>query len=441
MTDDDGGARGIGSAVVPTNADLIAATIHDLRQPLQTCGLLRGLLALRAADGHAAALFARLDDALASMTTILDTLSQVNQIESGGAGPEITDVRVDTLLDRLRADFAAAAEAEGTILRIVPCRRSIRGDPGLLLRMLHSMVSAAVKGTGPGTVLLGCRRRGGMLRLEVLTRGDAAGADGGPLGHHLRHPGDGQGMAMARYLGHLLGHPLLLGEAGFAVEVPLGHDEPATRRLPPPGPFPVSPPGRAGDGRTIFVIDDNQPLRDALHDLLVEYGWEVEAWPSADAFLTADTSRRQGILLVDAVMPGMGGLELLRRLRDQRRQLPAIVMTGHGDMAMVVEAIKAGARDFIEKPIECEDLLAALDRIREVAPASARPGAGGNAIAGMTARERQVVDMVLAGHPSKRIAHELGISQRTVESHRSTVMKKAGVKSLAALIRVALALE
>ncbi|TAN57284.1 MAG: response regulator [Magnetospirillum sp.] len=421
---------------IPAYSDLVAATIHDLRQPLQTSGLLRGLLAIRAADEQATALLSRLDDALTSMSEILETLSGINQIESGTVRPDITDFRADALLNRLWADFATATQTKGSALRVVLSSLSIRSDSGLLLRLLREMVATAMKGAeGPHKLLLGCRRRGGMLRIEVLGRGIAVEANGS---------------VMIRYLGHLLGHPVRAVSSGhgLAVDVPLAREE-TTERLPlRPSPeepaslgaghaaMSLSEPGLGG--RTVYVVDDDRALCDAMRDLLVEHGWEVEISPSAEAFLETEPPGHEGVLLVDAVMPGMGGLELLRRIRS-RRPLPAIVMTGHGDIAMAVDAMKAGARDFIEKPIRCEDLLAAIDRIQGATSPSAHHVATATIIAGLTARERQVMELVLAGHPSKRIAHELGISQRTVESHRAAVMKKAGVKSLAALIRVALA--
>lgn len=417
---------------IPAYSDLVAATIHDLRQPLQTSGLLRGLLAIRAADEHATALLSRLDDALTSMSEILDTLSGINQIESGTVRPDITDFRADALLNRLRADFAMATGTKGSVLRVVPSSLSIRSDSGLLLRLLREMVATAMKGAeGPHKLLLGCRRRGRMLRIKALRRGNAVGTNGS---------------ALIRYLGYLLGHPVraVSSGRGLAVDVPLAREETAGRPSPDEpaslgaGHAAVSLSETGGGGRTIYVVDDDRALCDAMRDLLVEHGWEVEISPSAEAFLETEPPGHEGVLLVDAVMPGMGGLELLRRIRS-RRPLPAIVMTGHGDIAMAVDAMKAGASDFIEKPVRCEDLLAAIDRIQGATPPSAHHGTTAAIIAGLTARERQVMELVLAGHPSKRIAHELGISQRTVESHRAAVMKKAGVKSLAALVRAALA--
>jgi two-component system, chemotaxis family, CheB/CheR fusion protein len=142
-------------------------------------------------------------------------------------------------------------------------------------------------------------------------------------------------------------------------------------------------------------------------------------------------------------MPGMGGLALLQRLKSEETRLPAIMITGQGDVPMAVEAMKAGAVDFIEKPIRRDELLAsiehALEQARDSTRLSVRREAAATRLAGLTARQRQIMELVLAGHPSKNIAADLGISQRTVENHRAAVMKKTGSHSLSALIRLALA--
>jgi two-component system, chemotaxis family, CheB/CheR fusion protein len=141
----------------------------------------------------------------------------------------------------------------------------------------------------------------------------------------------------------------------------------------------------------------------------------------------------------------MGGLALLQRLKSEENRLPAIMITGQGDVSMAVEAMKAGAADLIEKPIARDELFAsierALERTRDLAKVSVRREAAAARLAGLTARQRQIMELVLAGHPSKNIAADLGISQRTVENHRATVMKKTGSHSLSALIRLALAAD
>jgi two-component system CheB/CheR fusion protein len=206
-----------------------------------------------------------------------------------------------------------------------------------------------------------------------------------------------------------------------------------------------SEPASQGDDHppAIFVVDDDSTVREALRDLLEADGKTVEVFASCEAFLDTYRSGRQGCLIVDAQLPGMDGLELLERLKNERHLLPAVMITGHGDVTMAVRAMKAGAVDFVEKPVGYRELLAiverALDQACDTAKASAWRETAANSIAGLTARQRQVMDLVLAGHPSKNIAADLGVSQRTVENHRAAVMKKTGSRSIPALIRLALA--
>ena len=201
-----------------------------------------------------------------------------------------------------------------------------------------------------------------------------------------------------------------------------------------------------GNGRpdpTIFVVDDDSNLRETMGDLLREVGRTAEIYDSGEAFLDAYRPGTDGCLLVDAVMPGMSGFALLQRLKDDGHRLPAIMITGNGDVSMAVRAMQAGAVDFIEKPIGATELLAsidhALEQTRDSAKGFARREAAATCLAGLTSRQREILDLVLAGHPSKNIAADLGISQRTVENHRAAIMHKTGSRSVPALVRFALA--
>ena len=177
--------------------------------------------------------------------------------------------------------------------------------------------------------------------------------------------------------------------------------------------------------------------------MLEEDGQTVEDYPTCEAFLEAYRPDRGACLLIDAYLPGMDGLELLQRLHDAGHRLPAIIITGNADVPMAVQAMKCGASDFIEKPVGAAELLAsverALEQSRDATKLSAWRETAANQIAALTPRERQVMELVLAGQPSKIIAADLCISQRTVENHRASIMKKTGSKSLPALARLALA--
>jgi two-component system, chemotaxis family, CheB/CheR fusion protein len=146
--------------------------------------------------------------------------------------------------------------------------------------------------------------------------------------------------------------------------------------------------------------------------------------------------------LVDALMPSMSGIELIERLAGKGYKLPAIVITGNADVPMAVQAMKAGAVDFIEKPVPCDVLQAIIKRAfnhtQDTAPLSAS-GERALSVASLTTRQRQILDLVLAGYSSRDIASDLGLSQRTVDNHRAAIMRKTGSKSLPALFRTALA--
>ena len=193
----------------------------------------------------------------------------------------------------------------------------------------------------------------------------------------------------------------------------------------------------------VFVVDDDREVREAMRAVLEDDGHAVEIFSSSEEFLEAYRPGRSGCLLLDAYLPGMSGVELLRRLHDRGDRLPAIVITGSSDVPMAVEAMKAGAADFIEKPITPIELLAslnsALEQSRDSSKLFASRETAAATIASLTPRQHQIMDMVLAGHPSKNIAADLGISQRTVENHRASIMDKTGSKSLPALARLALA--
>jgi two-component system CheB/CheR fusion protein len=195
--------------------------------------------------------------------------------------------------------------------------------------------------------------------------------------------------------------------------------------------------------QVIFVVDDDRNVRDMLRAVLEEDGHIVEDFETCEAFLNAHRPGRGACLLVDAYLPGMSGVELLRRLDKAGDRLPAIMMTGSSDVSIAVEAMKAGASDFIEKPVSRGDLLASVGRALEHSLDSTRRVAwqenSAKLLASLTARQREILNMVLAGHPSKNIAADLGISQRTVENHRAVIMRKTGSKSLPALARLAVA--
>jgi two-component system response regulator FixJ len=194
---------------------------------------------------------------------------------------------------------------------------------------------------------------------------------------------------------------------------------------------------------TVHIVDDEEPVRKSLAFMLSMNGFAVRIHDSATSFLQFAPSVRHGVLITDLRMPDMSGVQLIRGLADLRAKVPAIVITGHGDVPMAVEAMKAGAVDFIEKPFE---ELVITEAIRCAAALLSDSSADVNDLGDvrscfetLSEREKQVLSAVVGGLPNKVIAYELDISPRTVEVHRANVMAKMKAKSLPQLVRMAMA--
>ena len=576
----------------------LAAASHDLRQPLQTLTLLQGLLANSVEGGKAQKLVTRLDKTLGTMSLMLNSMLDINQIEAGAVHAEKVSFPINELLVRLRDEFADHAQAGGIALRVVPCSLSIHSDPRLLEQMLRNLLSNALKYTRHGGVLLGCRRHSGMLSIEIWDTGvgvpaeelDSIFQEYYQLDNDARERsrGLGLGLSIVQRLANLLGHRVRVrsrpGKGSvFAIEVELppagatalpepqrvvgeggitaaarpagvilvveddpelcdilelflkeeGHravtapDGPAAldlvmrgallpdliladynlpkgmnglqvtatlreklhqfvpviilsgdisgetlrdiaqqdcvqlskpvhlkdlteaieRLLPASHVEPQPPRLDEAEGSHeppfIYLVDDDDDLRDGLRAVLEEDGLIVEDYATCETFLAAYRPGREACLLIDAYLPGMSGLECLQHLADAGHRLPSIMITGNSDVSMAVQAMKAGASDFIEKPVSRGELLAsvehALDVARDSSVLTTRREAAAAHVASLTPRQREIMERVLAGQPSKNIAADLGISQRTVENHRAAIMRKTASKSLPALARLALA--
>jgi two-component system CheB/CheR fusion protein len=577
----------------------LAAASHDLRQPLQTLALLQGLLAKTVDAAKIQKLVVRLDETLATMTGMLNTLLDINQIEAGIVKAEIARFPIGELLDRVREEYADQAESDGLTLKVVGCGVTVASDRHLLEQMLRNLVSNALKYTKRGKILVGCRRRAGMLSIDVWDTGigipatelEAIFEEYHQLGNAARQRslGLGLGLSIVKRLSSLLKHKIrvrsrLGGGSVFTIDIPtkeagipegvlssvrdaraeanpdarrtgsilVVEDDPEVRglleillaeeghrvvaasdgvvalglvrsgKIRPdivladynlPGgldglqtiakvrenlrrlvpaiiltgdistgalssiaqhscillnkpvktmelvlvvqqqlsgrtldvDLPEADDGRgSGQGRAmVYVVEDDDGVRGALRSLLEADGHAVEAHGTGEAFLAAFQPGGEGCLLADAHLPGLSGLELLLHLHAAGDRLPTIMITGSGDIPMAVEAMKAGAVDFVEKPIGAADLSAcvekALDRSRDSNKLAAWLASASDQMSGLSPRQHQIMDMVLAGQPSKNIAADLGISQRTVENHRSEIMKRTGAKSLPELARLALA--
>ena len=586
----------------------LAAVSHDLRQPLQTMTLVQGMLSESVPDPAAKPLIERLERTVAGMSRLLDKILNINQLEAGVVKPRLCDFVISDIMEQIKGEFEIHAASDGVSLRVVPCHLTVRSDPQLLEQILRNLLSNALKYTSRGKVLLGCRRRGESLSVEVWDTGagipetelKAIFKEYHQLDNHAVKGGKGLGLglglAIVQHLADLLHAPIhvrsRVGRGSvFALEVPVVRTSPAEplsvenpNRIPRahdsrniliveddeevrdalkllldrhgystlaardgaqalaiasdaakgmdliiadynlPGPDgleviarieeasarkipaifltgdisastlleiaarghvhlykPADPRtlirhidaildnGRRKDpssdddenvhgsntsialdkasqkasATTVFVVDDAEDIREALRDMLQQQGYRTEVFADASAFLKHHSPSRSGCLVADVRMPGIGGLEMIEQLGAMQSSLPVIILTGYGDVAMAVKAMKAGAFDFLEKPVQTDELLRCIERAlrfsEEHQDVSADRNIAASKIESLTVRQREILELVLAGTSSKNIAADLQISQRTVDNHRAAIMRKLGAKSLSAMIRTALA--
>jgi two-component system, LuxR family, response regulator FixJ len=199
----------------------------------------------------------------------------------------------------------------------------------------------------------------------------------------------------------------------------------------------------AENGRIVHLVDDDEAIRRSASFMLRTSGYQVKTYASGVELLALGREVPPGVILMDVRMPEIDGLEVQRALRSAGVLLPVIVMTGHGDVNVAVEAMKNGAIDFLEKPFERKSLIGAIDegfaRIEQRGRRHARAEEARVRLEALTAREREVLEGLAKGHPNKTIAYDLGISPRTVEIHRANVMQKLEVPSLSDALRIAFA--
>lgn len=557
------------------NARFISSIGHDLRQPLQTLCLLQSL-AMRAKTQEAARrLIAQMEPMTDAISAILDRLRDLGRMQTQLVAPHMSLFSVGELLEQLAEEFGPMIAARGLELRVVPCRQTILSDQALLGEILRSLLGNALDHTSQGRILLGCRRHGEHLSIEVHDTGP--GIPAGHVSAILHEPPLPEAQAsfgltlaqrLARQLDHRLGVRSSLGRGScFSIElaraatqsapvvIPTaprtgvifviegnaalrnllvellsmeGHrvvaapdgeaalamapgispppaviladhglpgglnglqlgtalreiwgqgipvlilaedDQPRLREeiaaadcvllqkplkphslaslieglLPRAERTPIVFPQAPAGSRLIYLVDDDPTLCTAMRAVLTEAGYTVRDYPSAEAFLAAYQRGGNACLLVDARLPGLSGLELLANLREAGDDIPSVMITGYTDLPTAVLAMRRGASDFVTKPVRVPVLLEVLDRAmaasRDGGKLSATKADAVHRLARLTQRQREILDRVLAGQPSKNIAADLGISRRTVEVHRAAIMRHMRVKSMPALVRLVL---
>ena len=199
----------------------------------------------------------------------------------------------------------------------------------------------------------------------------------------------------------------------------------------------------SSEERVVHLVDDDASVRRSVGFMLKTSGHDVQTYESGAELLKNYSRLEQGCILLDIRMPGMDGLDVQQALQEKGVRLPVIIMTGHGDVGLAVKAMKAGAVDFIEKPFEKQALLSSLEegfrRLSQKEVTGERRRDAEVKIQALTSRERDVLDGLAHGLPNKTIAYDLGISPRTVESHRANLMTKLAVRSLSEALRIAFA--
>ena len=196
---------------------------------------------------------------------------------------------------------------------------------------------------------------------------------------------------------------------------------------------------------TVYIVDDEEPVRDSLRILLEMHGFDVHGFSSAREFLAVARSAGPGCVLCDLQMPEIDGLHLLAEVAAAGIRLPVVVMTGFGQVASAVQAMKSGALDFLEKPLSEQQLLSCLERAKtsldQLKVAAERRREASGRLSRLTPREKEIFDRLALGMQNKMVAQELDISPRTVELHRARIMEKLGAASLSDLVRLSLAAE
>ncbi len=579
----------------------LAATSHDLRQPLQTLSLLQSILVERIKNKDNGRIAGQMGIAIDVMTDTLNALLDVDGLEKGRLDPRISNFPVQVLLDRMRSELASTAAGKRLTLKACACSEIVRSDQRLLERLVENFVANAVKYTESGKILVGCRRRGAIIRIEVwdtgpgieeseqdlifeqFYRGRTAGA--------VRERGLGLGLALVRSLADILDHRVGVKSTQgrgsmFFVEVPVGSGTTAISPAPPQQAAVVAqrPPmivlieddpavreslvmllvgngytvraaatgeeavhlvetgneapalviadhnlpgvlsgidaaerirGRNGhaagliltgegsreklerhtsdglewlqkpvkaddlltrvraliaagndggtpamamdgtalpaaaaaegqeatdDGRAnVFIVEDEERLREALAQVLESRGFHARTYATAAEFLAKHKRERSGCILIDIGLPGMNGLQLQQRLKSEAIEIPAIIVSGRGEVGLAVQAMRDGAVDFLQKPVNERMLVEAVHRALRQSRASAEVEAERALVLKrmerLTPREREILAMVASGLANKEIAARLKISQRTVENHRARVMHKMDMRSLADLVR------
>ncbi|MGE4246263.1 MAG: NahK/ErcS family hybrid sensor histidine kinase/response regulator [Parvibaculaceae bacterium] len=353
----------------------IAAASHDILQPLNAARLFTSSLVEREAGSDRNELVRHLDSSLEAVEEILSALLDISRLDAGALRPELGVFRIDDILNALAVEFAPAAREKGIELRLVPCGLAVRSDRKLLRRVLQNLVSNAVKYTASGKVLMGCRRRGSRLRIEVRDTG--VGIPRSKLKTVFREferlgqeavpqPGLGLGLAIVERIVRVLDHGIdVASEPGrgsaFSISVPVAALMPGSTAASP-----AARP-RAGDlaGRTVLVIDNEPAILDGMRTLMSGWGITVLTAAGGDEALARlrESADPVDVVLADYHLSGENGLQVIGRLgREDGRSVPSVLITADRTQAVRKAAVEAGVL-YLRKPVKPASLRALLAQL------------------------------------------------------------------------------
>ncbi|WP_277964974.1 response regulator [Pseudomonas sp. RIT-To-2] len=438
-----------------SHLQVLSALSHDLRQPLQTLKLLQALLSEAANDAPARQLAEHIGDTLTSMAAMINAMveqctpaaySPISAMEDQRSRPAPPGKALsDALIDSLEIASDALDPHRGLILLVE--------DDCDLLKLLGALLhhqGYEVSLAPNGAAALSWIAHSGLKPDLVLTDYHIGGAmNGVQLVDTLRsqwHPAV-PAIVLTGDVSHQTAE--YIAAAGCSqLNKPTKLKELIQRvhsMFAPVPSEPLAPPSNHPTSSIVYIVNSDEVLRDTVRHILQAEHYQVRDFPSCEAFLIDYLPHEHACLLLDACPSGMNPIDMLRDLRGHGDLLPTIIISGTHDISIAVEAMKAGAWDFIEKPFDRNEILDsishAVGRSHHTHKMLASRQEAIGYIATLTVRQRQIMDLVLAGHPSKNIAVDLGISQRTVENHRASIMARTHSRSIPALARLALAAD
>ncbi len=372
-------ARAKAEAANDAKSHFLFAVSHDLRQPLQTIALLEDVLRETVTDPQASSAIDKLGMSVTAMSDMLDTLLEVNQLESGIVQPAIEDFAIGDLLERLRVELSYHAEAKGLTLHVVRSGAIVRSDPKLLERIVRNLVSNAIKYTPKGKILVGCRRRGGMLSIDVMDTGIGIPDDQIEAifeeFHQIDNPardrrhGLGLGLSIVQRLSNLLGHPIKVRStlhkgSVFSVEMPLGECRVGA-------PANTGKPAQSARPTRVLVVEDDETILNTMRMLLERAGHMVVAAEDAAHAIAHlhQTNWRPEVIVSDFNLPGgMNGLEMIKLIRREFREPVQAILLSGGVAAAMQETLDAADCVILIKPVPSATLKAAIAQCSATLP-------------------------------------------------------------------------